>query len=123
MVSLRPAPSAIGYNGRNKYTLARQKSKIIVEIDGGNYQKVWPSGNRYIPNHANFTFGVDLSNKWLERNFKLFNLFQIGWKDIRQAGSKKDPRSIDRANFERAGTSPLTRTYKYDPTKIKRETS
>lgn len=33
----------------------------------------------------------------------------------------EDRRRLDHINFERAGQNPLTRTYKFDPTKVKKE--
>lgn len=33
----------------------------------------------------------------------------------------EDRRQLDKINFERAGTGPVARTYKFDPTKIKKQ--
>lgn len=48
-----------------------------------------------------------------------FSFISVAWKQLRQSMRVIDPRQSDRVNFERAGTAPLMRTYKLDPTKLK----
>lgn len=65
--------------------------------------------------------------KLIHRIFFLSGLFSLNivcfsfgisaWGNLKLSREIEDRRRLDQINFERAGTGPLVRTYKFDPTK------
>lgn len=44
--------------------------------------------------------------------------FYLAWTNMKITRELADREHIDEIQFQRAGTAPLVKTYKYDPTKI-----
>lgn len=52
--------------------------------------------------------------------FSFSCFFFSAWSNLKMSREIEDRRRLDQINFERAGTGPLVRTYKFDPTKVKK---
>lgn len=49
-----------------------------------------------------------------------FFVYISAWSNMKLSREIEDRRRLDQIQFERAGTAPIVRTYKFDPTKIKK---
>lgn len=61
-----------------------------------------------------------LNGRSHERYSHFFVCFISAWSNMKLSREIEDRRRLDQIQFERAGTAPIVRTYKFDPTKIKK---